>query len=958
MQIFTDKVSRILYSTDASAYKELPSGVCYPQNVADIEELISYAGKEKLSIIPRTAGTSLAGQVVGPGVVADVSKYMNRILEINAQQRWVRLQPGVVLDELNMALAPFGLFFSPETSTSNRCCVGGMTGNNSCGTHSLVYGSVRDHLLEAKVVLSDGSKAVFSKERAAQMLSRKDHSDSLEEKIYAQLFDFSQDELLQKEIQSQFPDSTLRRRNCGYALDLVLKDFDLCTLLAGSEGTLAFIYELTLGLDTLPGRERMLLCAHCDSIAKVFSANLTALHHHPSAVELIDDYIIELSKGNISQNKNRFFIEGDPAAILISEFDGDDRATIDASADLLEKELMASGDVYCCTRVYGPDISKVWDFRKASLGLLSGMKGDSKPVPVIEDTAVSPERFSEYYLDIKKMLDELGLKCVFYGHIGTGELHLRPILNVKEPKDRELFHTVALKTAEIVKRHKGSLSGEHGDGRLRGEFIPLMYGDVLYHKFCELKQLWDPEGIFNPGKIVNTPVMNESLRYDLCQKYPDIKTYFHFESSKGLFCAIEQCNGSADCRHSNKIAGTMCPSYRVGMEEKYSTRARANILRELLTHPSDFKKPFDSPEIYNILEYCLSCKGCKSECPSNVDMTRFKAEFLQHYYDIHGVPLRTMMVANVSSFMRLGSLVPHLYNFFASWSFSSRIIKKIISFAPQRSIPTLGQDAGRKFIRKVNGASPSGDKMVYLFADEFTTAQDTQVGKDFVSLLNKLGYRVVIPRHFESGRAAISKGMVKRARHLAIDNVKALKDIITEDTPLVGIEPSAILSFRDEYPDLVPEEMKKDALSLAANSLLYDEFIVREMKRGHISSDSFSDSEAEIYLHGHCHQKSLIGIEASAQMLSLPKHYRIHIIPSGCCGMAGSFGYEKEHYDFSMAVGELTLFPAVRQAAGHSPSEKTNVIVCAPGTSCRQQIFDGTGVIALHPVQALLKACK
>ncbi|MBP5758668.1 MAG: FAD-binding oxidoreductase, partial [Bacteroidales bacterium] len=487
-EIKTDRLHRILYATDASAYREMPYGVAFPENVDDLRDLIAFANEHNISVIPRAAGTSLAGQVVGSGLVVDISKHFNKILEINVQEHWVRLQPGVVLDELNNTLKPFGLFFAPETSTSNRCCVGGMVGNNSCGSHSLVYGSTRDHLLEAKVLLSDCSKAIFSPQRGKELLAKVQTSDfepvTLEERIYRQLWQWSQDSELMDTIRTEFPDPLLLRRNCGYALDLVLNDIadgnaNLCKLLAGSEGTLAFAYELKLNLEPLPPKHKMLVCAHCEKLEDVFKANLVALKHSPRAVELMDSNVLELSKSNIEQSKNRFFVQGDPAAILVVELADDDVQTLENRGEAVTKALTDSGLVYHCSMVYGDDIARVWALRKAALGLLNGMKGSAKPVSVIEDTAVVPERLPDYMADFGAMLKRLNLSCVYHAHIGTGELHLRPVLNLKEQKDRELFHTVAHETALLVKKHRGSLSGEHGDGRLRGEFIPLMYGKEI-----------------------------------------------------------------------------------------------------------------------------------------------------------------------------------------------------------------------------------------------------------------------------------------------------------------------------------------------------------------------------------------------------------------------------------------------------------------------------------------------
>lgn len=965
MEIFTDKLHRIMYATDASAYREMPYGVAFPRNVDDILELIAFAKKNRISLIPRAAGTSLAGQVVGSGLVVDVSKNMNKILEVNPEERWVRVQPGVVLDELNNVLKPYGLFFAPETSTSNRCCVGGMVGNNSCGSHSLVYGSTRDHLLEAKVLLSDGSKTVFSKDVAKTVIDELrnggEKADTLEKRIYLQLLRWSEDGPLMRKIVEEFPEKGLRRRNCGYALDLFLDGLtdgtaNLCQILAGSEGTLAFAYELKLHLEPLPPAEKMVVCAHCSSMPDVFRANLVALRFAPRAVELIDHNILELSKSNIEQNKNRFFVSGDPEAILVVELAENDTETLERKAADVEEALVSSGLVYRCTKVYGKDISRVWALRKAALGLLNGRKGDSKPVSVIEDTAVLPERLPEYMDDFARMLERLGLSCVYHAHIGSGELHLRPILNVKDARERELFHAVARETALLVKKHRGSLSGEHGDGRLRGEFIPIMYGQDIYNLFVEMKNTWDPDGIFNVGKIVDTPPMDTNLRYDVGQEYPDMQTYFNFEDSKGLFCAIEQCNGSGDCRKDKQFGGTLCPSYKVGKEEFFSTRARANILRELLTRPAD-KRIFDAPEIERILDYCLSCKACRSECPSNVDMTRLKAEILQHRHDVKGTPFRSFMVARMAMVTRLGSLMPHIYNFFATNRISSTILKRILNFAAERRIPTLSRRTMRKLVEKQNGMTSGNDfsnGTVYLFADEFTNYMEAELGLTFVKLLNALGYRVVVPKHKESGRAAISKGVLKLARKFAVYNVENLCGMITEETPLVGIEPSCILTFRDEYPDLVPKEMKERARILGANALLFDEFIVREMEKGRITASRFDSVKRKVYLHGHCHQKALVGIDKSVEMLSLPVGNEVVAIPSGCCGMAGSFGYEKEHYGFSQKVGEQVLFPTIRKAVSLSPE----VVVSAPGTSCREQIWHGTGINALHPIEVMYMALK
>ena len=1063
--IYTDPLHRIAYATDASAYREIPQGVTFPENEQDIVYLIETARERQTHLIPRAGGTSIAGQVVGSGIVVDISKNFKKILEINTEQRWARVQPGVVLDELNLALEPYGLFFSPETSTSNRCCIGGMFGNNSCGSHSLVYGSTRHHVLEARGVLCDGSIEVFKtytikelEERFGPHFWENNHlchseqghggmesidgcfpNNTLIQNIYSQLIRWALNENTVHLIEENYPDKSLRRRSCGYAIDEVIEDLlnsakpleertiNLCKVLAGSEGTLAFITEIKVDLDHLPPKEKMVVCAHCDTLQKSFLGNLVALKFNPSAVELMDRNILELSKQNVEQQKNRFFVQGDPAAILIIELRGETREEIDALADKLEHALIHNDEylVYACSRVYGSEISKVWSLRKAGLGLLTGMKGDAKPIGVIEDTAVAPEKLPDYMADFAKMLENLGLSCVYHAHISTGELHLRPIINIKEAEGKRKFREVAYQTALLVKKYKGSLSGEHGDGRLRGEFIQLLYGDQVYTLMQNLKKCWDPLQIFNLHKIVDTLPMDSMLRFDVDQQYAIEKelckekkdgpstlrwasgtagsgTYYNWKAAfdeckvegatgaknqlHALMCSIEQCNGAGDCRKSNLIGGTLCPAFKVSGDETKATRARANVLREILTRGwgseafnvtncvSQFgtntssncetqfvtmKSILKSKELAEVLDSCLACKGCRSECPSNVDMTRLRSEILQQKYDVNGMPLRSFAVSWMATVEKLGHIVWPIYNLFASWKFSSNIIKRIIKFTTERDIPTLSRVTMRKAVqrecRKLQGKATKGN--VYLFADEFTNFQEAELGLTFAKLLLHLGYKVEIPKHVESGRAAISKGNLKLAKKFALKNVNLLKDKISEQTPLVGIEPSCILSFRDEYPDLVPAELRSQAQQLGRNALLFDEFIMREVAAGRITADDFKTDAVEIWLHGHCHQKALVGTEKTVQAFKLLSGAKVHVIPSGCCGMAGSFGYEKEHYKTSLAIGEMVLFPTIRKAIENN-TNVTPMIVSAPGTSCRQQILDGTGVHAVHPIEILYRWAK
>jgi FAD/FMN-containing dehydrogenase/Fe-S oxidoreductase len=960
-KIYTDEVIRTLYATDASVYREIPLAVAYPADDEDIKTLIFFAREHEVSLIPRTAGTSLAGQVVGNGIVVDVSQTFTKIIEVNEKERWVRVESGVVRDELNMFLAAHGFFFGPETSTSNRAMIGGMVGNNSSGANSLIYGSTRDNVLEVKGFLSDGSEVVFrGLSNEDFLLKCNEDDDSLEKRIYRHIQVVLSDKKVRDNILREFPRPSIKRRNTGYALDVLAlsasfekegSDFNLARLIAGSEGTLMFLTEIKLRCSVLPSKHKALVCVHFNSVEEALLANLIALKHRPSACELMDDFILNCTKNSPGQNKNRFFIKGDPNALLVVEFSFDSLEEIGETADLLINELKMAGMGYHFPLVTGDDIKRVWSLRKAALGVLFTTPGDAKPVAVIEDTSVAVVDLPAYVADFKEILKRLNLKAVFYGHASSGELHLRPLIDLKTEKGHQLFREIADATAILVKKYNGSLSGEHGDGRLRGEYIKFMVGSENYALFQELKEIWDPNHIFNPGKIVDSPPMDTQLRYWPGIETPDIETVFDFSREQGYIRAAEFCNGSGDCRKTHLSGGTMCPSYMDTRDEKHTTRARANILREYLRKPY-VKNRFNHHEIYEVMDLCLSCKACKSECPSGVDVTKLKAEFLQHYYEAGGVPFRTRMIANISKLNRLASVVPGIYNFIVSHSFTSGFLKRFLGFASQRSMPLLAPVTLKKWFNKhirISKGSISFRKKVFLFNDEFTNYNDTEIGKKAVRLLEKLGYDVAIPDHIESGRTYLSKGLLKKARKIAIQNVQKLKDLISEETPLVGVEPSAILTFRDEYIDLVPGELKAAARGLAKHTLLFEEFIVREMEKGNISSGSFGATLKKIKLHGHCHQKALASQESTVRMLSLPKNYEVEVIPSGCCGMAGSFGYERAHFEVSMKIGELVLFPAVL-------NKTKETIVAAPGTSCRHQIKDGTGEKALHPVEILYDA--
>ena len=942
-ELHTSEALKRIYATDASAYREVPQAVAIPKTDEDLKKLISFASENKTSLIPRTAGTSLAGQVVGSGIIVDVSRYFTQILEVNTKEEYVWVQPGVVRDELNRELAKYGYFFAPETSTANRAMIGGMIGNNSCGSNSVVYGSTREHLPEVKALLSDGSNVHFKESEDLR------GTCEIEKKLYQNISDILLDDENIERIKKEFPKPDIPRRNTGYALDLLAdmmpfnpkgKPFNFCSLIAGSEGTLAFVTAAKLKLTKIPEGHKRLVCIHCKSVEDALKANLIALNYQPYACELMDHYILEATTRNKEQAANRFFVEGEPKAILVVELLGETEKEVDIRILNFLTELGKQRLGYAFPIIRGEDIPKVWSLRKAGLGLLSNIPGDIKPVPVIEDTAVDVKDLRNYIAEFNQILQKHDLYSVHYAHAGSGELHLRPYLNLKTEEGVKLFRTIAEEIATLVKKYGGSLSGEHGDGRLRGEFIPKMIGEENYRLLKKVKQAWDPHNIFNPGKIVDTAPMDTSLRYEKNQITPEYETMLDFSNDKGIVRSAELCNGSGDCRKSGLTDGTMCPSYQATHDEKDTTRARANILREMLTLPNE-GNPFTQPEIKEVMDLCLSCKGCKSECPSNVDMSKLKTEWQYQSMKEKGASFRTRMIANYAKSMKRFEIAPWAFNL------TRNLSRPLLGFASKRSIPEMANQTLRSwFDKKFRSLQRQPKKTVYFFFDEFTNHLDVRIGKKAIMLLDRMGYEVRATNHAISGRTYLSKGMLEEAKELARENVQLFHFLLKKDTCLVGIEPSAILTFRDEYPDLLRGEEKEQALKVAEKTFTIEEFLARELDAGNLSSSDFPRAGQKILVHGHCHQKVLSSMTPTMKVLKAAENFKVRMIPSGCCGMAGSFGYEKEHFEVSMKIGELVLFPKIREV-------EEDTIILASGTSCRHQILDGTGKVARHIVEIL-----
>lgn len=957
--LFRDRAHRILYATDASVYRQVPLAVARPRHEGDLIRLVEWARETGCSLVPRGAGTSLAGQAIGPGVVVDTSRWMDGIVEVDPEARRARIRPGVIRNSLNSGLAGMGLFFAPETSTTDRCTIGGMAGNNACGLHSLRYGSTREHIRRLRVLLADGSVEWWGPLSPGEM-KRDSMKPGATGRILRGLDELLNEPGARREILDGYPHPEIPRRNSGYALDLMAeskpynpsgRDFNLCRLLCGSEGTLALVTEIELCLEPLPPPHRALVAVHLIRRNEAYHAAGLALERNPDAVEMMDHHVLALAGESPEQRKNRFFVHGSPGAVLLVEFARGDESELRQECRGLEKDLRGAGLGTHFPVLRGDDMERAWALRRAGLGVLSRTPGARRPVSVIEDTAVRVRDLSRFMNAVEDRLRHFGIECVVHAHVGSGELHLRPMLNLHEKSDVALFRELGEEMARLVAEFRGSLSGEHGDGRLRAPWLPMVLGEANVQRLERIKDLFDPQGIFNPGKIVRVPPVDSDLRTRPGIPVIPFQTVADFNPEGGLAAAAERCNGSAECRRIEGSPGTMCPSFRATREEMHSTRGRANMLREFSVRPDPGVHPLDHPEVSAAMEYCLACKACRTECPSGVDMARLKGEVLQRRMDRLGASFRMRAVAAYPVLAGMGMVWPSLANRIMGGRLTGGWLRKILDFSPQRPFPRLPswreqlklrRAFGPPLIHKTNG------ELLFLM-DEFTVAQDAGVARAAVMLLRGLGFTVKPSPRIHSGRTLISRGFLRKARSRAALNVGRLSALVSEHLPLVGIEPSTLLTFRDEYPDILRGNVRGEATRIGRLSMLLEEFLAEAMDRGQIDSSSFSDRGLRILYHGHCHQKALSTSGPAVRCLGLPVNYEVIEIESGCCGMGGVFGYEKEHYDLSMRIGEEALFKAVRSAP-------ENTVIVTSGTGCRQQILDGTGRRARHPAEVLLEA--
>jgi FAD/FMN-containing dehydrogenase/Fe-S oxidoreductase len=945
-EIFKDSLTRRLYANDASMYEELPAGVAFPQNKGDIIDLVKEAAEKRFSVTARSAGTSLAGQATGNGVIMDVSRYMTQILSVDPQSRTAHVEPGVIRDTLNRESAQYGLLFGPDTATTNRCMIGGMIGNNSCGSYSIKYQTTREHTLEIEAVLSDGSDVIF-KALSADELEQKLKLDSLEGSIYKGMID-----LLKKhnnEIVENYPHPDIIRRNTGYALDRLCemdpitpggRPFNLAELLCGSEGTLALTVSAKLNLEKLP-KYTLLVVSQFYHLDEAMLATVEAVKHNPSAVELVDDIILNATKGNIEQNRNRFFLQDDPACILAIQFDGDDVDELHTRANHLVDRLNSMRLGYAHPILDKEDeIIRVWELRKAGLGLLMGLGKDSRSPTFVEDTAVRVEDLPEYIREFREILKRHDTRCVFYAHASVGELHLRPMIDLSKPEGIAKMKLMADEVAILVKKYRGSLSGEHGDGRARAPYIERVLGSQMITLLKEVKKLWDPNNILNPGKITDPDPIDHSLRFSPEYKQVEILTAFQWRKEDGFGAALEQCNGAGVCRKLAESGGTMCPSYQVTKNEKDSTRGRANLFRQLFSGKQ--QDAFTSEELDEALKLCLSCKACKSECPANVDMAKMKAEFLHGKHQKKGIPAADRFFGDPLKMYQTAAKFPAITNKLMKNRMARLFMEKALGVDSGRTLPPFAGETFRQWFRLNGDQYQKGrEHQVLLLVDLFTDYHEPETGIAACRMLDELGVDVLVSDIRETGRPQISRGLLDHARYLCDQNIPVLYESAKTGIPVIGLEPSELLTIRDEYPDLCDGESLPMAEKVAANTFLWEEFIVMHLRR--ISELPNGGKMRKVYLHGHCHTKALAGNSAMMEYLKLLGYDPVEL-KTGCCGMAGSFGYAKESADVSLQVAELTVIPALQNLPD-------DALICVPGFSCRHQISDTTGRTVLHPAQ-------
>ena len=939
-EVLNDAYTLGMYATDASIYQVKPVIVVIPQDESDVKKAVALANEHKVSILPRGGGTSLAGQSVGKSMVLDFSKHINKVLEINPSEKWVRVQPGKVRDELNAELAQYNLHFAPDPATTSRANVGGMVGNNSSGMKSILYGKTVDHVLEARIILADGTECHF-KEQSLEDYEEKAKAGDRKGKLYSQFREIVRQNA--QEVEKRFP--KVMRRVGGYNLDEFAgkENWNLAKLVTGSEGTLAVTLELKLNLVPLP-KHKTVCALHFNSFLDAIGTVSDILKYQPAAVEIIDETVIKLSRENLTTKKYCHFINGDPGAILLVEFYDEDKDRVLQRTQQMADDLKAQGKGYAYP-IYGQgrEYDEVLLVRKKGLGLMMGMTGGPKPLAFIEDAAVPVEHLPAYIDQVVKICSKYGTHAAMYAHASVGLIHVRPILDLRKQEDIEKMKGIANDTFELVVKYGGSWSGEHGDGMVRSPFNKRFFGDQLYNAFRDVKRLFDPDNLMNPGKVVEAEPMDANLKYGVAYKDQEVVSQFHYKAEGNFSESVHMCTGVGECRKT--IGGTMCPSFKATRDEEHSTRGRANALRMAMSNQLD-DMGLASPRLHKALDLCLSCKACKSECPSNVDMAKMKSDVLQLYYDKHGAKLRDKMIrdsAKASS--RFSGKLSGIVNTIQHSSVFKSLLDSVSGFDKRRTLPDYAPEPFYKWYDKHAKDQPKQEKKVVLFADTYLNFHEPNIGVSAFELLTACGYEVILANVGCCQRPKISHGFLREAKKEGQKTVDNLKVYLSKGLDVVVCEPSCASALNEDLPDLIEsEELSKQ---LKGQVMMIDVFLNREMEAGRITT-KLELKDGDISIHGHCHQKALYGTTTMKNCLQ-PNGHSVEEIPSGCCGMAGSFGYEKEHYELSEKIGESILFPKVRGL-------KIGTTVVANGFSCRHQIEHFTGVKPKHWVEVVKPA--
>ncbi len=946
-EVRTDRLAQLLFSSDASLYEIVPTGVVAPRHEQDCQRLVKWACENQIPLTMRGGGTSLAGQAVGGGLIVDMARHMRDILEVDVQRGLARVQPGVIIDELNRAVASHGLMFAPDPSTLNRCNIGGAIGNNAWGAHAQFHGTTRDHVESVTMVVGEGEMVKLGPLSDSGLRATRDALDApgwLHRAVVNQITDH-RDEILRRYPSPAVP------CNAGYSLQVLARGqpwnpqgspFNLATLICGAEGTLGVVTEACVKLVPRP-RHRALVAGHFSSLEQALEAIVPAVRSGAAAVELLDAFVLGLVANNLEARKHADWIAGEPQAILIAEYIGDDAAESRTRAQEIERLWTMQHGAYHCVRLEQDATEKVWAIRRAGLGLLMGITSPAKPVTFIEDSAVSVDRLPDFVARVREIMERRGLDCVYYGSVGMGLIHLRPLVDLSAPGASDVIAETADEVTDLLCAFGGTASAKHGDGRARGQFLRKFLGNSVCDVMAGVKQAFDPKNVFNPGIIVEPPSLKEHWRARAAPAdAATVSTFYRWDGPGGAVAAAQRCLGAGVCRRRDG-PGTMCPSYRATLEELHSTRGRGNVLRQVMASDG-FAAAMAHPLVHEALSLCLACKGCRAECPANVDMARLKSEHLAHYYAKAGTPLQARLLSSVDTLNRLGRIAPGLARLVLNTSWA----KRVTGVHPRRSLPVPKKQTLSAWFKSRKSATTAPHGELWLLNDTFTEFYDVDVGRAAVTFFERCGYRVMLAPHFASLRIALSLGMIDQARKRMNSAVNWL--MRQKPALVVGLEPSETLTFRDEAAALFREEADaRAAADYFHRIVLFDEAVVALNQRGHVPALALREAGVTLRLHGHCHQKALTDMSAATEALGTIADGQVRVIASGCCGMAGFFGYDVNSYDVSMRIGEQVLFPAVRSAPD------SDVIVAA-GTSCRQQILHGTGRVALHPAQVLASA--